>query len=296
MSGRRFESLDALYQFLRSESEQESRLHFGITKKAIFDQVAQNWFDDARNYDGRWEVLEKRGRQHGRVLDMAAGCGTFLLYGLRQGYDVVGVEPEQWKRDYFQEKVRLSGYPAEWAERILDGVGERLPFPDASFDVVTSYQTLEHVTDVRASLEEMLRVLRPGGVLYLRAPDYASFFEPHYRLPFLPCMNRRLATMYLRLLRRPVSGLQTLNWTTTRGVVRMLRASGQPLTIASHQQLLIQDRFARMRPQRLPRWLQAPAERLFAALAWTYFRARELAHVGRRERFINLWVTRLPGQ
>ncbi|WNO61814.1 hypothetical protein [Rheinheimera sp. MMS21-TC3] len=68
----------------------------------------------------------------------------------------------------------------------------------------------------------MLRVLKPGGKLRINAPDYRGWFEPHYLLPFLPTMNRQLARIYLTLLRRPTSGLDSLNWTTTPKLLQYL--------------------------------------------------------------------------
>ncbi len=190
------------------------------------ERVARNWFNDGGDYDGRWPVIDRLAPAARRVLDMAAGCGTFLLHGLRRGRDAWGVEPEGWKRRYFAMKVAASGYDPRFGGRLLPGVGEALPFADSSFDLVTSYQTLEHVADVERCLHELLRVVRPGGVLYLRAPDYGGFFEPHYGVPMLPRMNRRLAAVYLRLLGRPLAGLQRLQWTTEKEVVRVLLHGG----------------------------------------------------------------------
>ena len=102
---------------------------------------------------------------------------------------------------------------------MIAAVGESLPFADESFDVVTTFQTLEHVADVDRCIAEMVRVLRPGGVLYLRAPDYNCFFEPHYRVPMWPKMPRAWAAPYLRWLGKPVDGLSTLNWTTERDTI-----------------------------------------------------------------------------
>jgi ubiquinone/menaquinone biosynthesis C-methylase UbiE len=120
-------------------------------------------------------------------------------------------------------KADVYGYPQNWKYRFIKGVGEELPFADQTFDFVSSYQTLEHVQDVRRCLQEMLRVLRPGGAMFLRSPDYRSIFEGHYRLPWLPLFPRSLARLYLRALSRPEIGLSTLNYITTPSIKRMLR-------------------------------------------------------------------------
>jgi len=51
---------------------------------------------------------------------------------------------------------------------------EALPHDDGSFDVVLSHHVLEHVPDQRRHLDEMRRVLRPGGVAYLATPNRSS--------------------------------------------------------------------------------------------------------------------------
>ncbi len=186
-------------------------------------RITNNWFNDKENYDGRWAVIRARLPGKAKVLDMAAGCGTFLLYGLHLGFDAWGVEPEAWKHDYFARKIAASAYPGDYRQRLVAGWGEALPFPAAHFDLVTTYQTLEHVRDVRQCLDEMLRVLKPGGVLYVRAPDYSGFFEPHYELPFLAKMNKGIASLYLKLLGRPLTALRELNWISEKQIVSLLR-------------------------------------------------------------------------
>ena len=56
--------------------------------------------------------------------------------------------------------------------------GRDLPFADASFDLVTSFQVLEHVPDAPAMLSELRRVVRPGGVVILTTPNAAVRLYP----------------------------------------------------------------------------------------------------------------------
>jgi demethylmenaquinone methyltransferase/2-methoxy-6-polyprenyl-1,4-benzoquinol methylase len=52
-------------------------------------------------------------------------------------------------------------------ERLVNGIGERLPFPDASFDFLSMGYALRHVSDLRAAFREYRRVLKPGGIVLL---------------------------------------------------------------------------------------------------------------------------------
>jgi SAM-dependent methyltransferase len=285
-------NLAELKNFLYENIRREDREWFGLTDEAWSRRAAENYFDDARNYDRRWHVIEARRPGVGRILDMAAGCGTFMLHGLNRGYDVFGVEPEGWKREYYARKIESSGYPRSHLGRMIAGVGEALPFADGSFDLVTTFQTLEHVADVVQCVGELLRVVQPGGVLYLRAPDYRCFFEPHYRLPFLPKMNRWLAERYLRLLGRPLAGLAMLKWTTERDLMTMLqRDLGNPI-VERNKYFFIEQR-RREIEAKLPRFLRVTGlARLLNE--WHQFKRKfsTWMKVGRQERVIDLWITK----
>jgi len=285
-------SLQEARAFLKQHLQHETETYFGRQDPVWLERITQNWFDEDSGSDGRWAVIKSRLPRVGRVLDMAAGCGTFLLSGLKQELDVWGVEPEPWKRQYFTMKLAASQFPAAFGQRLIASVGELLPFRDESFDLVTSYQTLEHVRDVTTCLREMVRVLKRGGVLYLRAPDYGSFFEPHYMLPFLPRMNKRLAAAYLGLLGRPLLGLQTLQWITEKEVIRDLRSCTPKLKIARTG-----DLFAARRKEKISQRLPGPLRKtllpslLSALYELRYCLARVLL-IGRQEKQIDLWNIR----
>ncbi len=207
------------------------RAQLALQRERLFGRVAATWIAYAEDYfwdEAQQEFRLADLRRHGclprrdKVLDLAAGCGQFLLLALRQGYDCWGLEPEAWKIEFVRQKMDLGGLSAEHAARIVAGVGERLPFDDSSFDCVTSFQTLEHVQDPRQVLAEMVRVTRPGGGIHLRCPDYRSCFEAHYQLPWLPLMPRPLARAYLRLLGRPLLGLDSIRYVTRPRILAWL--------------------------------------------------------------------------
>ena len=207
-------------KFLSNNFSKEWSYYFGI-KKSYTDSISNIWHNDLE-YIQRWKEVENFNDHKGKILDMACGVGTFMFHGLRKGYNIYGIEPEEYKLQYMNMKIDEMNYPQEWKNKIIKGIGENLPFEDNTFDYIITYQTLEHVQNVEKCIDEMLRVLKGGGKLKIQAPDYDSFFEPHYLLPFLPKMNKKLASIYLKLLGRPTIGLDTLTWITTKSILNIL--------------------------------------------------------------------------
>lgn len=92
-----------------------------------------------------------------RVLEVGSGAHGIVFF---LGHDnAVGVDP--MAREY------KALFPA-WQGRCetIETFGEHLPFPDASFDVVISDNVVDHAEDPHAIAREMVRVARPGGVIY----------------------------------------------------------------------------------------------------------------------------------
>jgi len=106
-----------------------------------------------------------------RVLDVACGSGYGLPVLATRARSVVGVDldPAALRR------LRRKALPG--ARELLAADGCRLPFADGAFEVVTSFETLEHLEDRRAFLGELRRVLRSEGLLILSTPN-ANVTEP----------------------------------------------------------------------------------------------------------------------
>jgi SAM-dependent methyltransferase len=111
-----------------------------------------------------------------RLLEVGCGRGDFLRAAAAAGFEVSGC-------DYFGPDR-----PAIAGAALHDGPLRGVRLPAASFDVVVSRNTLEHLFDPRAEVEEMVRLLKPGGLLYVKVPSVTYehgwlsrliFREPH---------------------------------------------------------------------------------------------------------------------
>lgn len=214
---------EALKVELRSNIRHEAKYFFGETDESWIS-YATDYFWDESVQDGRLADLELNGvvPGHQKILDMAAGCGQFVFRALKQGYDCYGIEPEEWKLDFIRKKAQVFGYPTDWPNRIIAGIGEDMPYFDNSFDCITSYQTLEHVQNPLKVISEMVRITKPGGLILIRCPDYLGTYEGHYHLPWFPLMHKSIAKVYLRVLGKPTRGLDTIQYITRGRVIAWL--------------------------------------------------------------------------
>src|SRR3990172_4439807 len=105
----------------------------------------------------------------GDVLDNGCGVGMYVKHLGEHAGNVFGME-------YEFERL-LAARP--FSPLLACAAGEHLPFPSERFDLVLSHEVLEHVADDRRAVEEIVRVLRTGGLLALFVPNRGYPFETH---------------------------------------------------------------------------------------------------------------------
>ena len=105
----------------------------------------------------------------GCVLENGCGVGMYLQHLAPHVGSIIGLE-------YDLDRVREAHVHSP---QLINGASEELPFVTGSFDVILSHEVLEHVRDDRRSVEEMVRVLKSGGVIVLFVPNLGYPFETH---------------------------------------------------------------------------------------------------------------------
>lgn len=126
------------------------------------------------------------------VLDFGhgGGYGTRLL--AEKARSVVGVDVDSTAVDYANSRYRADNLTFQ----LIPG-DSPLPFETGSFDMVVSFQVIEHVPDVRAYLRELRRVLREGGKLLLTTPNRRYRLLP-FQKPWNPDHLREYSARQLR--------------------------------------------------------------------------------------------------
>ncbi len=111
------------------------------------------------------------------VLDIATGSGYGAKLLAKNAKKVFGVDVDADSIEYAKEN--FYGTNIEY----LVGDGESIPLPDNSIDVVTTFETIEHIKDYQKFIKEVKRVLKPDGLAIVSTPNDLEFTEGnHYHL------------------------------------------------------------------------------------------------------------------
>lgn len=115
-------------------------------------------------------VADHRGK---RILDVGAYTGIFVETAKANGWDAYGTELSQWAAQLCRNR----------GLNVVTGTLEQADYPDDWFDVVTSWDVVEHLNDPKGHLAEIHRVLKPGGLIVVHTIDMDA--------PFAKLMGKR---------------------------------------------------------------------------------------------------------
>ena len=102
----------------------------------------------------------------GKFLDVGCSYGIGVKAAQDAGYDAYGIEPTKHAAIYAKKHLH---------ERIIQSTLEKAKLRSDSFDIVTLYDVLEHIPNIKGFLKEIHRILKPGGLLAVQSPNIESF-------------------------------------------------------------------------------------------------------------------------
>lgn len=149
----------------KDSTEQYDRWHRDMSKKGRFsDPLSLPWYESVYNNIG--------DIQNGSLLEVGCGRGEFSLWlkHNRPNLQITAL-------DFSPSAIGIASKEAAESGSILDyrvGDAQALPFADQSFDYYISCECLEHVERPQEMINEIFRVLRPGGRFFLTTENYLN--------------------------------------------------------------------------------------------------------------------------
>ncbi len=136
-----------------SDDNPEAIESHGQAKKCVFDGALDE-IVKLQNFS------EAAGGK--KLLDIGCGSGHFLHAARGRGFEVTGIEPAKVPADYAMHTFSVPVINTD----VLDA-----DLPENSFDVITAWDVIEHVSDPKAVLRRCVSWLEPGGIMALRFPS-----------------------------------------------------------------------------------------------------------------------------
>lgn len=146
--------------------------------EAQFDDYAR---DPSASVYRRWLQKIEEQIPPGKILDVGSALGTFLKIAEGRGWRPQGVEISRFAAEFAHEKRGLSVFNGD----LQDFAGE-----DGAFDVVTFWDSIEHVTRPRENLQTAARLLRPGGLMLLSTDNFDCLLGDVSRLAYRLSLGR----------------------------------------------------------------------------------------------------------
>ena len=116
-------------------------------------------------------AIATKEKKHGELLDIGCGVGDFLHFAEQNGWQCTGAEPSEDAAVIAKNRVK---------GEIMQPIDlEKLP--DESFDVITMWHVLEHVSDLQWQVNQLNKLLKKGGRLVIALPNYNSYDAQFYQ-------------------------------------------------------------------------------------------------------------------
>jgi 2-polyprenyl-3-methyl-5-hydroxy-6-metoxy-1,4-benzoquinol methylase len=140
------------------------------TSKGLVNKI----YRSVRNHtlEQKAKLIIGKTKKQGKILDLGAGIGAFLNTMRGKGWETIGIEPDEGAR---QQAAGLFNMH-------LNETGALYELPANSFDAITLWHVLEHVHQLHSYIEQLKKLLKPKGKLFIAVPNYESLDNSIYKL------------------------------------------------------------------------------------------------------------------
>ena len=160
--------LAAYYQSEHYISHTDAKKRF---QDLLYHQVKR------RSLQKKLKLVQSFSLEGKKMLDIGAGTGDFLKTCAEDGWEVIGIEPDEKARVRALEKSpKLKGCLYKSLEALKKEENVFL-----SFDVITLWHALEHIPNLDETIFDLKKLLKPEGTLVVAVPNFKSYDAAHYR-------------------------------------------------------------------------------------------------------------------
>ena len=145
--------------------ESEDYISHTDGKRTLFEKIYHLVKRNA--IKGKVALITAEQNQKGKLLDIGSGTGDFLVEAKKQGWDILGYEPNSDAKNLAINKG------VTFTEDIF-------ALPENSFDVVSMWHVLEHVPNLQEYIANLKRIVKPTGTILIAVPNYKSYDAKYY--------------------------------------------------------------------------------------------------------------------
>jgi 2-polyprenyl-3-methyl-5-hydroxy-6-metoxy-1,4-benzoquinol methylase len=156
---------------LASYYESSDYISHTDSKKSLLDKIYQL----VKKYalQNKLKLINSFKTSEKKLLDIGCGTGDFLFTCKKNGWNVVGVEPNKNAKSLAEIKLLNS--------KVSNIVADITELSSEKFDVITLWHVLEHVPNLEEYIGKLKLLLKPNGVLVIAVPNFKSFDAQHYK-------------------------------------------------------------------------------------------------------------------
>ena len=145
--------------------ESEDYISHTDNKRSLFEKLYH--FIKSIALKNKLNLINSLQPHKGKILDIGAGTGEFLSVAKNDGWQIIGVEPNDKAKAIAKNKGVL----------FMEHTGD---LESNSFDVISMWHVLEHVPNLDSQIKELKRLLKPTGTLIIAVPNFKSFDAKYY--------------------------------------------------------------------------------------------------------------------